>query len=125
MIKFQLFIFVTIFAAIVDHSRSRSRNIYLHFSHFQITYHELEAFNGDSSSISVEDTFFSMDNLQPGRNYSIGVQAVSNGIESLQRTVFQATSELFLQVNVWVGSFSASPETLTHSFLQGTFWPPN
>ena len=32
-----------------------------------------------------------MDNLQPGRNYSISVKAVSNGIESIERTVFQAT----------------------------------
>ena len=34
-----------------------------------------------------------MDNLQPGRNYSISVKAVSNGIESIERTVFQATRE--------------------------------
>jgi hypothetical protein len=34
-----------------------------------------------------------MDNLQPGRNYSISVKAVSNGIESIERTVFQAARE--------------------------------
>jgi hypothetical protein len=34
-----------------------------------------------------------MDNLQPGRNYSISVKAVSNGIDSIERTVFQATRE--------------------------------
>jgi hypothetical protein len=39
----------------------------------------------------VQEPYFSMDNLQPGRNYSISVKAVSNGIESIERTVFQAT----------------------------------
>jgi len=58
---------------------------------FKIEYHELETFNGDSSSITVEDSFFSMEQLQPGRNYSIAVKAVSNGIESLERRLFQAT----------------------------------
>ena len=38
-----------------------------------------------------------MDNLQPGRNYSISVKAVSNGIESIERTVFQATREYLPQ----------------------------
>jgi hypothetical protein len=34
-----------------------------------------------------------MEQLQPGRNYSIAVKAVSNGIESLERRLFQATSK--------------------------------
>jgi len=54
---------------------------------FKIKYHELETFNGDSSSISVQEPQFSMDNLQPGRNYSIAVSAVSNGIESVPSTI--------------------------------------
>lgn len=58
---------------------------------FKIKYHELETFNGDSSSISVQEPQFSMDNLQPGRNYSIAVSAVSNGIQSVPSTMFQAT----------------------------------
>ena len=33
-----------------------------------------------------------MNDLQPGRNYSIGVRAVSNNIESVSNTAFQATS---------------------------------
>jgi hypothetical protein len=41
--------------------------------------------------VFVQEPYFSMDNLQPGRNYSISVKAVSNGIESIERTVFQAT----------------------------------
>ena len=59
----------------------------------QITYHELESFNGDSSSVFVSEPYFPMSNLLPGRNYSIAVQAVSKGIESVERSIFQATSE--------------------------------
>ena len=62
---------------------------------FQITYHEVEPSgfeqNADSSSIYVAEEYFSLSNLQPGRNYSISVQAVSKGIESVQRSLFQAT----------------------------------
>ena len=63
---------------------------------FQVTYHDLETFNGDrfngdSSYIYVPDPYFSLDNLNPGRNYSIGIQAVSKGVESVERTLFQAT----------------------------------
>merc|ERR1719412_2740794 len=58
---------------------------------FKVEYHELETFNGDSSSISVVEPQFSMENLRPGRNYSIGVRAVSNNIESVSNTAFQAT----------------------------------
>ena len=62
---------------------------------FQITYHELESFNGDrdSSSVYVPEAYFSLDNLQPGRNYSITVQAVSKGVESVERAIYQATSK--------------------------------
>ena len=59
----------------------------------QIEYHELETFNGDSSSVVVEEQSFSMEQLQPGRNYSLAVKAVSNGIESLERRIYQATRE--------------------------------
>ena len=59
----------------------------------QVEYHELQTFNGDSSSISVSEPVFSMENLQPGRNYSIAVRAVSNNIESVPNTAFQATRE--------------------------------
>ena len=56
-----------------------------------VTYHDLETFNGDSSSLFVPDPFVSLSNLQPGRNYSIAIQAVSKGIESVERSIFQAT----------------------------------
>merc|ERR1719412_3523537 len=67
---------------------------------FKVEYHELETFNGDSSSISVVQPQFSMENLRPGRNYSIGVRAVSNNIESVSNTAFQATrpSSPFIEV---------------------------
>ena len=58
-----------------------------------MTYHELETFNGDSSSVVVHEPYFALSNLQPGRNYSISIQAVANGIESVDRSIFQATSE--------------------------------
>jgi hypothetical protein len=57
-----------------------------------VTYHELETFNGDSSSVTVHEPYFALSNLQPGRNYSISIQAVANGIESVDRSIFQATS---------------------------------
>jgi hypothetical protein len=40
----------------------------------------------------VEEPRFLMSSLFPGRNYSISIQAVSNGMESDEVTVFQATS---------------------------------
>jgi receptor-type tyrosine-protein phosphatase beta len=58
---------------------------------YKVEYHEMETFNGDSSSVIVDIPSFSMSNLQPGRNYSITVKAISNGIESVGMTVFQAT----------------------------------
>jgi len=58
---------------------------------YKIEYHEMETFNGDSSYVTVEDPVFSMSNLLPGRNYSISVMAVSNGIDSIGMTVPQAT----------------------------------
>ena len=84
----------------------------------QIEYDEQEPFNGDSSALAVDEAFFSTEQvgpacccgnhqnqlhqphhhylssqLQPGRNYSVAVRSVSNGMESLARRVFVATSE--------------------------------
>ena len=64
------------------------------FLSVQIEYNELEAFNGDSSSVVVEDSRFSIDKLQPGRNYSIAIKAVSNGMESVEKRFYQATSKI-------------------------------
>ena len=51
----------------------------------------MEAFNGDSSSVIVEEDFFDISRLQPGRNYSIAIKAVSNGMESVGSRKYQAT----------------------------------
>jgi len=59
--------------------------------HYRITYQELETFNGDSSTTLVGDTKFSVDNLLLGRNYSVSVAAVSNGVASDDKTIFLAT----------------------------------
>ena len=66
-----------------------------------MTYHELETFNGDSSSVVVHEPYFALSNLQPGRNYSISIQAVSNGIESVDRSIFQATSEYPISTGIF------------------------
>ena len=72
---------------------------------FQVTYHKLETFNGDedSSSTVVSEPRFSLDQLQPGRNYSISVSAVSNNIESVPVAVFQATSRFPIRYQCLVG----------------------
>lgn len=57
----------------------------------QITSQEVEAFGGDVNSIIVDEPQFLMSSLSPGRNYSISIQSVSNGVESDEVTVFQAT----------------------------------
>ena len=57
----------------------------------QVEFNELEAFNGDSSSVIVEEDLFDIDRLQPGRNYSIAIKAVSKGMESVGTRKFVAT----------------------------------
>ena len=70
---------------------------------YKITYYELEnTFNGDSSSVYVQDTSFSLLSLQPGRNYSISISAVagssdvSQEVESNKRTIYQATRKIYM-----------------------------
>ena len=45
--------------------------------------HDRYGLNTSSQLKTVQDPFFSLENLQPGRNYSISVRALSNNIESL------------------------------------------
>jgi cadherin 5 type 2 (VE-cadherin) len=54
-----------------------------------------EGFNSgaDSSSRIVNEPFFTLEEMLPGRNYSVSVRAVSNGIESEERAIYQATRE--------------------------------
>ncbi|CAG0893051.1 unnamed protein product [Darwinula stevensoni] len=59
---------------------------------FKVTWQEVGSFNGDSGSDIVTDTSFSLEKLLRGRNYSIAVQAISNGMESEERVIFQVTN---------------------------------
>ncbi|KAK4336917.1 hypothetical protein RND71_044033 [Anisodus tanguticus] len=58
---------------------------------FIVRYHELEAFNSDGTVQVVKDTKVLLQNLLDGRNYSISVFAVSNGIKSSESITFQTT----------------------------------
>lgn len=66
------------------HPRSRQ-------DHYRITSQEAEAFGENVNSIIVEQPRFHMSSLFPGRNYSISIQAVANGMESEEVSVYQAT----------------------------------
>lgn len=58
---------------------------------FIVRYHELEAFNTDGTVQIVKHNKVLLQNLLDGRNYSISVFAVSNGIKSIETTTFQTT----------------------------------
>ena len=58
---------------------------------FIVRYHELEAFNTDGTVQVVKNTKVLLQNLLDGRNYSISVFAVSNGIKSSESITFQTT----------------------------------
>lgn len=58
---------------------------------YHITYHELETFNGDTSTLSTERNRFSLESLLPGRNYSVSIQALSKKVESNETTIFVVT----------------------------------
>lgn len=49
---------------------------------YKVSYHEVESAAGDSSTVTTNKTKITLDALLPGRNYSIGVQAVSKDVES-------------------------------------------
>lgn len=59
--------------------------------HYRITSQEAEAFGENVNSIIVEQPRFQVSSLFPGRNYSISIQAVSNGMESEEVSIYQAT----------------------------------
>lgn len=58
---------------------------------FLITYHEVDTINGDSNDITSNLTSLELENLLPGRNYSIIVQAVSNIVASNQTSIYVIT----------------------------------
>lgn len=70
------------------------RLIYSLFTH-QVVYQEVETFNGDSRTRVVTETH-AVEELYPGRNYSITVAAVSNSIESDPASqIYIATSKRY------------------------------
>lgn len=56
-----------------------------------LSYHELETFNGDTSTFTTDRTSTVLESLLPGRNYSLSVQAVSKKMESNETTIFVVT----------------------------------
>ncbi|XP_017052134.1 tyrosine-protein phosphatase 10D isoform X2 [Drosophila ficusphila] len=58
---------------------------------YRIVYHELETFNGDTSTLTTDRTRFTLESLLPGRNYSLSVQAVSKKMESNETSIFVVT----------------------------------
>lgn len=58
---------------------------------FLVKYHELEAFNSDGTVQITKETKITLENLLQGRNYSISVQALSQGSPSLETTTYQTT----------------------------------
>uniref|UniRef100_A0A336MWV1 protein-tyrosine-phosphatase n=1 Tax=Culicoides sonorensis TaxID=179676 RepID=A0A336MWV1_CULSO len=58
---------------------------------YRINYHEVETFNGDSSSMTTNATRYALESLLPGRNYSITVQAISKRVESNESTIYVVT----------------------------------
>lgn len=58
---------------------------------YRISYHEVETFNGDSSTMNTNQTVYALESLLPGRNYSLTVQSVSKRIESNETTIYIVT----------------------------------
>ncbi|XP_037938051.1 tyrosine-protein phosphatase 10D isoform X1 [Teleopsis dalmanni] len=58
---------------------------------YRIVYHELETFNGDTSTLTTDRTRFNLESLLPGRNYSLSVQAVSKKMESNETAIYVVT----------------------------------
>ncbi|XP_055843971.1 tyrosine-protein phosphatase 10D-like isoform X3 [Episyrphus balteatus] len=58
---------------------------------YRISYHEVETFNGDASTMFTEKTRYNLESLLPGRNYSLTVQAVSKKMESNETTIYVVT----------------------------------
>lgn len=58
---------------------------------YKISYHEVETFNGDSSTMNTNQTSYVLESLLPGRNYSLTVQAISKHMESNESTIYVVT----------------------------------
>lgn len=60
---------------------------------YKISYHEVEAFNGDSSTMNIRanQTTYILESLLPGRNYSLTVQSISKHMESNESIIYVVT----------------------------------
>jgi receptor-type tyrosine-protein phosphatase beta len=59
---------------------------------YRISYHEVDGTsNGDSSTMNTDTIRYVLENLLPGRNYSITVQAISKKMESNESTIYIST----------------------------------
>lgn len=59
---------------------------------YRISYHEVDSSsNGDSSTMSTDVTRYTLENLLPGRNYSVTVQAISKKMESNETPIYIST----------------------------------
>lgn len=58
---------------------------------YKISYHEVETFNGDSSTMNTNQTSYVLESLLPGRNYSLTVQAIAKYMESNESTIYVVT----------------------------------
>lgn len=58
---------------------------------YKISYHEVETFNGDASTMNTDKTKYALETLLPGRNYSLTVQAISKKMESNETTLYVVT----------------------------------
>lgn len=62
-----------------------------HQDYFKVIVQEMDNFNGDGDVLTVRGTNFRFRKLFGGRNYSLSVSSVSNGVESDPSTIFQVT----------------------------------
>ena len=58
---------------------------------YKVSYHDMEGFNDDASTMYTNKTNYALSTLFPGRNYSVIVQAISKKVESDENTIFVVT----------------------------------
>ena len=86
---------------------------------YKITYHEVETYNGDSNSVLVDkdQTSLSLESLLPGRNYSVTVQATSNGLDSNHTNIYVATRMFTLNFLIFFLTCTLQHIVLKYLFL--------
>lgn len=58
---------------------------------YKVSYHEVEAFTDDTSTMFTNKTSYTLGTMLPGRNYSIIVQAISKKMESNDTIIYVVT----------------------------------